>query len=187
MYIETGVNVIVLTILRRLFRSACLSLPRSTAVSKSHIWSVETKLPGVCRCVCGIWDTFEYYIPDQLVADFNLLEIASIAYIYSPTKETVHDKNGIFFQPWQIAHWNKLSMKARVIFQMRSQTWNLQKNILCILGSCWKLTCKYLSHKISIACVPLLHWSLLSIFTSWSQWHMCESLQGWHSRPTQDL
>ena len=31
-------------------------------------------------------------------------------------------KNGIFFQPWQIAHWNKLSMKAHVIFQMLSQT-----------------------------------------------------------------
>ena len=36
-------------------------------------------------------------------------------------------KNCYIFQPWQIAHWNKLFMKFRVILQVVNQIWNLQK------------------------------------------------------------
>ena len=48
-------------------------------------------------------------------------------YIFSNKRNCARQKMVYFFQPWQIAHWNKLSMKVHLIFQMVSQTWNLWK------------------------------------------------------------
>ena len=49
------------------------------------------------------------------------------AYVLSNKRNCAWKKLLHFFQPSEIAHWNKLLMKVPVILQMNNPTWNLQK------------------------------------------------------------